>query len=273
MKISYSNYPILYSINKKQLHSVKIMESDKGFFDVYKNDFKQHWDKNSSEYAVNINIVSRPFYDGVLMAWDKLILMYANDANDNKKDILIRSTNVVGNWVSCLYYKIDKSKELIDYTWFVFHKSGTPLSYAVSDSENGLSQLWICNQIRKEYNIVTDIEANSWFERHIMADVFIDYFKKYANIETIEVNSNKIHKDINCKYVNQTLDNLTFLDSKWFTNIVKSESFKVRGFFRLQPKKKNGEWIKELIWIDEFVKHGYTSKARKLNINGCDSNQ
>jgi hypothetical protein len=36
----------------------------------------------------------------------------------------------------------------------------------------------------------------------------------------------------------------------------------VSGHFRLQPKKSNGEWTKELIWIDEFGKTGYTSNAK-----------
>jgi hypothetical protein len=28
--------------------------------------------------------------------------------------------------------------------------------------------------------------------------------------------------------------------------------------------KKNGEWTKELIWISEFEKTGYTAPARKI---------
>jgi len=54
------------------------------------------------------------------------------------------------------------------------------------------------------------------------------------------------------------------LDSKWFTTLVKSDAFHVRGHFRLQPKKKDGEWTKELIWINDFQKEGYTAPARRL---------
>jgi hypothetical protein len=33
----------------------------------------------------------------------------------------------------------------------------------------------------------------------------------------------------------------------------------------MQPKKKDGKWTKELIWIDEFEKKGYKREAKILN--------
>ena len=57
---------------------------------------------------------------------------------------------------------------------------------------------------------------------------------------------------------------IQILNSTWFTTLVKSDNFKVRGHFRLQPKKKGGEWTKEIIWVNEFVKSGYTAPAKKL---------
>lgn len=66
----------------------------------------------------------------------------------------------------------------------------------------------------------------------------------FKHLDTIENKSNKglvIH----------------IRDSRWFTTIVRNEDFNVRGFFRLQPKKKDGEWTRELIYIAPFVKHGY----------------
>jgi hypothetical protein len=90
-------------------------------------------------------------------------------------------------------------------------------------------------------------------------------FIKYAEIEVKILPPNKKVKDIKCKYVNETNSNIQFLDSTWFTTLVQSDSFKVRGHFRLQPKKKEGEWTKEIIWINEFEKTGYTSPAKKLS--------
>ena len=95
--------------------------------------------------------------------------------------------------------------------------------------------------------------------------VDLSLFIKYAQVETKTVGANKRYKDINCKYTNETNSDITFLDSTWFTNLVKSEGFNVRGHFRMQPKKKDGEWTKELIWISEFEKSGYNRKAKKIS--------
>lgn len=39
--------------------------------------------------------------------------------------------------------------------------------------------------------------------------------------------------------------------------------FIVRGFFRLQNKKNEfGEWYKELIFVDSFIRHGYHRNAK-----------
>lgn len=90
-------------------------------------------------------------------------------------------------------------------------------------------------------------------------------FKKYATVEIIESKARtKMHAQ-GCKYLNETDIDIEYLDSKWFTTLVNSKGFKVGGHFRLQPKKKDGEWTKELIWIDDFEKKGYTRKAGTLN--------
>lgn len=86
-------------------------------------------------------------------------------------------------------------------------------------------------------------------------------FKKYAQVEVVESKARtKIHAH-GCKYLNETDLDIEYLDSKWFTSLVNCKGFKVGGHFRLQPKKKDGEWTKELIWIQDFEKKGYNRKA------------
>jgi len=87
------------------------------------------------------------------------------------------------------------------------------------------------------------------------------FFERYAKVEIIESKARtKLHAQ-GCKYLNETDLDIRYLDSKWFTTLVNSKGFKVGGHFRLQPKKKDGEWTKELIWIDDFEKKGYNRKA------------
>lgn len=89
-------------------------------------------------------------------------------------------------------------------------------------------------------------------------------FMKYAEVETKTIEPGKKEELFNCKYVNDTETKITILNSTWFTTLVKSDAFKVRGHFRLQPC---GEGLKnrKLIWINDFVKDGYIATAKKLS--------
>lgn len=102
-------------------------------------------------------------------------------------------------------------------------------------------------------------------DKRIWSLFIILLFLKYAQIETVYLPAGQKVKGINCKYVNDSKFNINHIDSRWFTTLVKSDGFKVRGHFRLQPKKKDGSWTKELIWINDFMKSGYTAPAQKLS--------
>jgi hypothetical protein len=103
-------------------------------------------------------------------------------------------------------------------------------------------------------------------EAEMMLDVVSAVnFIKYAQIKTKYLEPKKRLKDINCKYVNDTSLKIQILDETYYTQYIKSGAFGVRGHFRMQPKKKDGQWTKEMIWINEFQKEGYTRKAGKLN--------
>ena len=65
------------------------------------------------------------------------------------------------------------------------------------------------------------------------------------------------------KVVNQTGQKVIVMDSKWFRKIINDNDIYVRGFFRMQNKKnESGEWYKELIFVDSFVRHGYHRNAK-----------
>lgn len=89
--------------------------------------------------------------------------------------------------------------------------------------------------------------------------LFEELFLQFAHLETkILPPSRQIWDGPICKYNNKTKSDITIVDSTWFTTLIKSDGFKVRGHFRLQPYK-GGD--KKLIWIQDFEKHGYTRKA------------
>lgn len=95
--------------------------------------------------------------------------------------------------------------------------------------------------------------------------------KRYVEVETIIIPQGKftaiegtpleyIEKK---KVINQTGQEIIVMDSKWFRKIINDNDIYVRGFFRMQNKKnKFGEWYKELIFVDSYVRHGYHRNAK-----------
>lgn len=95
--------------------------------------------------------------------------------------------------------------------------------------------------------------------------------KKYVQVETIVVPPNTMVKLDDTifpykqkeKIKNDSGQEVIVMDSRWFRKIVNDNDIFVRGFFRMQNKKNaNGEWYKELIFVDSFVRHGYHRKAK-----------
>lgn len=106
-----------------------------------------------------------------------------------------------------------------------------------------------------------------------LAGFVINYVavKRYVKVETIIIPQGKytaiegtpleyIEKK---KVLNQTGQKVVVMDSKWFRKIINDNDIYVRGFFRMQNKKNEfGEWYKELIFVDSFVRHGYHRNAK-----------
>ncbi len=95
--------------------------------------------------------------------------------------------------------------------------------------------------------------------------------KKYVKVETViipqgtytAVEGTPLEYVEKKKVINQTGQEVIVMDSKWFKKIVNDNDIPVRGFFRMQNKKNaEGEWYKELIFVDPFVRHGYHRNAK-----------
>ena len=90
-------------------------------------------------------------------------------------------------------------------------------------------------------------------------------FKKYAEVETkfvqAKVKKKELHKGE--KYLNEEFPfKINIIDSTYFTNIVRSEGFKVSGHFALRAHGE-GRRERRLVWINDYEKSGYTRTAKK----------
>lgn len=271
MKISYRTHPIISKLNDGKLGRIGLYQQDQSLYnrDDLIKEMSDQFKKFSPYFKQNIKVITSPFHEAIEMAKPKMVAdeLFCLE-NDDFGSLFLPSG------LTLLYYFTDFS--------LVNNKHGNRLYYAfwgdvliafgMQDKErlfSWVSKVLIDQNKNKlgQFNVHTKQaiinEIDSGYITQIMATL---NFIKYCPLETTHLKANARLKDIACKYVNETDCNIEILDSKWFTTLVKSDAFKVRGHFRFQPKKKDGDWTKELIWINDFEKTGYTAPARKLSV-------
>jgi len=270
MKISKRKYGWIDCLKKKSLGDMPIFESDKLFFDKYGHVFVNVWKQYCNSFAENINYVSAPFYHAASENKEKLLPVYADILQD-QANYRLNGTFIAGFLVFMIDYKLIKGNDDFYLTLYIFTETGVPVlfynnRYDSTKTDNTYFG-WISAFLGKQLSVSPsyDNKIKEMIFLHVWWVVLFDMFKTYASVETKHLPAKSIVKDVNCKYINETDISITHLDSTWFTNLIKSDAFKVRGHFRLQPIKKDGKWTRELIWINEFKKNGYTRKAGILN--------
>lgn len=145
--------------------------------------------------------------------------------------------------------------------------------YSCNKSVNGHIGVGIVNTILADDNLF----KGSLEQRQILvasvANFVASYVavKKFVKVETIivppgkftAINGTPLEYVDKKKVINNTGQEVIVMDSRWFRKIVNDNDIYVRGFWRMQNKKNEfGEWYKELIFVDSFVRHGYHRNAK-----------
>lgn len=262
MKISYSNYPVLKKLKKGFIGEIQVSEIDLYPIKILGSRMAKEFNNNSNLFKSHINIIRQSFYEACQHNKSKLSDLFMDIQLNDVSDFTLNGTFIILDFVIMFNFQTKKGDENVKLVLFIFSKDGYLLGYHSMDK--GLDEaLWI-NSIM---NIPNNEESiRDWLGSKLNAAITISMFKTYADVETKFLKPKQRIKEIDCKYVNDTELDLTYLDCKWFTNLIKSDGFKVRGHFCLQPCGV-GLKNKKLIWINDFDKNGYTSPARKTKIN------
>lgn len=137
----------------------------------------------------------------------------------------------------------------------------------------GQPKLLMTDSILYDDNLLAGTIQNRLNEIYIRLKFIAVYVavKKYAKVKTViipqgtytAVEGTPLEYVEKKKVINQTGQEVIVMDSKWFTKIINDNDIPVRGFFRMQNKKnKDGEWFKERIFVDRFIRHGYHRNAK-----------
>lgn len=159
--------------------------------------------------------------------------------------------------------------------WFFNEQNGHSVFhfYAGYEYVENHPKLLITDSILYDDNLLAGTIQNRIDEIGIRLRFIAVYLavKKYVKVETViipqgtytAVEGTPLEYVEKKKVVNQTGQEVIVMDSKWFKKIINDNDIPVRGFFRMQNKKNtDGEWYKELIFVDPFIRHGYHRNAK-----------
>ena len=238
MQITERNYPVLRRLKTGKMGLTDVGEIDRKEIMNNMENIKGLWGVCFKEFSQNIFYICKSMEKAVFESAPKL---QAGGCLDEIRNENYNGTILFGKWQVC--YETHKEKAII-----------------MAFRENELVYVHSKGLIYVTKNIaMKDGEefSSSWILDILWASLM---FLKYAKVETREIG--KMKKDVfnQEKWVNNSLKDIIIVDCLWITNLIRSGAFKVRGHFRLQPYKDR----KELIWISEFEKHGYTRNAKKI---------
>ena len=239
----------LYSIQKPQEFSYTFQSPNWDLPELLMPSFEKAMVKSAESFYNIDNQLFKEFYD------------------DNVCGILIHrfyGTIVYGFGENRLYVWLFKTMNGISVLYNYFY---------IESASNNMRRVCCCPSLMYNPEIYKQAEGDRDEIYSCVANLLILYLavKKYADVETIIVPNKeiKIVEDIiegkkkKDKVKNDSGQEVIIMDSRWFVKIINDNDISVRGFFRQQNKKnENGEWYKERIFVNPFVRHGYHRKAK-----------
>lgn len=254
MKIDYQKYPVLKKIEDGNIGDITVFSVDKAFGQHYMPAIKASFNLlRKGINSKNTYLLSQTFVDAYESAGDNIFKSKLYSEVENSSALFLTPWGEQ----NLLDIRNDKEKKIIYTKTFTLIKNNTigslfdhVIDYNSLDNVKRSTSGWVSNNVKNS-------------EENVFNLILMTLFIKYAEIDIKILAAKSKDNGIVCRYSNLTKSRVTILDSKWFTTLVKSDSFKVRGHFRLQPF---GEGLKDkkLIWINDFEKSGYTATARKI---------
>lgn len=259
MRISYKTHPALRFFLQGRKECI-LNAGGKGFYETKDAAYLEHKIFNTiSNHNGKVNIVSGLFLNA-LNAVRKGIgdfmqnqLFTASNECFKSEDLFIVGANVI-------FIKMTKSPGVqLVAEIFITTREGYVIGGMLFKQDP--QSIFFISKALGEYEL-----AKEQFITIANGCLMLSIFKQYAKVELHEVCRQKKERIPGEKepIFNELDRAILHLNSSWWTEIMRDAAFSVRGHFRLQPKKDEaGEWTRELIWINTFVKTGYHRRSQK----------
>jgi len=253
MKIDRDKFPALFDdeiVTQKYKHLL--------------NDYTMQKIKSVLEISKNVvTYLAKPIIDPMLTSYNKLV-PHRKELHDSCRALIYHSK--AGN-PHTLQYVLLAEEDRINIMGQIHFVFGKDKNFGM------LFNIWVDRLDTEDltFRSYTDVPPLVSIEKHdnmlsvaLSAILSAELFINFAEVETKVMKPNTQIWDermVNAIYNNKTRSDITVIDSTWYTNLVSSGAFKVRGHFRMQPYGA-GLSKKRLTWIADFEKSGYHRKAK-----------
>lgn len=265
MKINYKNTAL--NILDKWDEEVNVPEGHRPMTQAedlaFGRSILQGLERSGEMFRNKIQYISQPFYEAYLKGRHKLATVFDKEEIDQSGTWIWQA----GQFTHTNFYYLKThgtgDNWCADYMFIQFSKHSKNDFKSIDIFISGT-----CDEndkIHEKTFIWKGHNDNGCDHTHYFAFlVSFICFMKYCETETKIIKPNGRENHIGTKYVNETNSKIEIVDSTWFTTIVRSDGFNVRGHFRFQPCGA-GLQSRKLIWISDFEKTGYTRTAKVLN--------
>jgi hypothetical protein len=269
MKINYNQYTVLKCLENKSLNGIGFHPLDGVPTYETTQMLSSYFKNNNLPWRMKVNYISKSFQDAITKSFSSLIRDEVWDDIGAEHGTILNMLTPMGEITCCYSINSGIVKGHHIKTIMYFYKDMW-LGLSVQDTE--AMHCVFSNSVKVFFDDFFKKLGQTFNERDLINEIdnvlytfLISHinFIKYAEVQTDYLPPNNRIKSINCKYINDTNSMIRLLTSKWFTTLVQSEAFNVRGHFRLQPVGE-GRKDRKLIWVNDFQKNGYTSKAQIL---------
>lgn len=253
MKINYKKFPSLRYLKNGLPKDILRNLSEAEMMMPLVDSFNEH----RKQMENNIVHISIPFYESAKTSFSKL-----------------SEGGIIDQYINEGFCKVILLNNSVTFLWCGHNEAyiisqfiGDHLCFAaMRNSSDDKSIGFISKQFSEFISDNLKVDGKTFVDSLIGYSFCLCCFMDHAEIET-KVLLPKAKVDTpdmtEKKTKNETDQTVTLVNCLWITNLVKQDDFKVRGHFRLQAYGEG--WSKKrLIYIPEFVKHGYVAKARRV---------
>ena len=218
--------------------------------------------QNMSEFRKNVFTVATDFLQAVKQSQSALRIAFHKEPDYMFSNIKY-NTGVIIRHDMVTFYKIENQQRTMSAVCFfedTLIAGYKDIALHEDSAYTGKYQAYVPEVLTMDKEGDATIRES---RTHIDATGIIVMFRTYADHD-IKIVSGKSSVKLNgITYNNLNKQDIQVIDSSWYTSLVRTEGFMVRGHLRMQAC---GKALSErrLIYIDSFEKHGYVRKAKML---------